>query len=440
MATRLDTNNTLRQAAGTTDGGQFAADRRGETDPGALTRPAPRVSPLPSELLAAASESDLAHLNERFDGNHWNRVDNPGVKAFDRKFAALESYELEHGTWSIQDQPDWFHKEIDDLMPDPSASVPRYSGSSIDLYNGTAAVALLGRFGGGNRECYCDEGEGNCTGCLAARLSSQLGYINDRDSEEDTTYATAFFEIADLAKRAEATRILLANEHEEAADARDRIVSGAPIWTLGDDPRGSFYFRGRPMADFSAYQAAITGAAAGQKLIERFDAGDIPDEEALAAALPSKPNLRVSLDLIKVERHRARISDVETANAKIAELQSTLDANLVAGAAETIIRDALREAQAERDSNLEKIDSEKSQVRALVAGLAKPADVSNHLTYDEKRRMQERIWGLSRVQMTNAFRNSDYFRGEVERQVRRLSGFDTLSPADQEKVLIWARQ
>ncbi len=67
---------------------------------------------------------------------------------------------------------------------------------------GEPVIAIYTRNGGGNRQCYCDDGEhelsGPCTGVIASELlPAHPLYLRDVDDSFDSTYATFYFRTPD---------------------------------------------------------------------------------------------------------------------------------------------------------------------------------------------------------------------------------------------------
>lgn len=57
-------------------------------------------------------------------------------------------------------------------------------------------IAIYTRMGGGNRECYCSEGEAHyCYQADIAALQAHPAYLRDEDDDFDRTYATFYFRV-----------------------------------------------------------------------------------------------------------------------------------------------------------------------------------------------------------------------------------------------------
>lgn len=65
---------------------------------------------------------------------------------------------------------------------------------------GEPVIAIYTRNGGGNRECYCTEGDedyGTCTGCIGAQFAQHPLHLRNADDDFDRTYATYYFRTPD---------------------------------------------------------------------------------------------------------------------------------------------------------------------------------------------------------------------------------------------------
>jgi hypothetical protein len=60
---------------------------------------------------------------------------------------------------------------------------------------GEPIIAIYTRNGGGNRECYCDDGNepGSCTGCRGEAFAAHPLHL--RNADDDCTYATYYFSV-----------------------------------------------------------------------------------------------------------------------------------------------------------------------------------------------------------------------------------------------------
>jgi hypothetical protein len=431
--TTFDANGALHHDAGTPGAGKFAEQKFKEpVDVSISPRPG-RTSPLPSELLSAASEKDLKRLDQKFT----NGADSAGLEAFDRAFKTLEAYEQEHGTWEFEPRPEWLTADASALMIDPTVSVPRDRGQGVELRCGVAVVCLYGRFGGGNRECYCDEDdEDGCTGCLGDKLSGQPGYIDDEDDEDDSTYANAYFMIADEGKRAEATRILTVNELGDAAAARDRIVAGAPIWSLGKTPRTYSY---KPMVNIRKFQDDVAAADRAADALSKFDAGQFPDETTLAETFAGAPSLRIQSLRNHIRSHDRAVASIAIEESSAAELNAPLTfPGLLTGEPERLVREALDKAfaRAERLKNQQQVYSGK--LRQQIALMATKPDLQSYVDSSEKRKFQESVWSMPGEGVPADFRGTAYFRAQMTGKVQNSPGFDTLDEAQQQKMIAWS--
>lgn len=63
--------------------------------------------------------------------------------------------------------------------------------------DGEPVIAIYTRNGGGNRECYCADGDhaesGPCTALVGQRLAEHPLHIRNADDDFDSTYATYYF-------------------------------------------------------------------------------------------------------------------------------------------------------------------------------------------------------------------------------------------------------
>ncbi len=69
-------------------------------------------------------------------------------------------------------------------------------GRFRDAFIEDGKIAVYTRAGGGNRECWGDcDGTNECTGCIMTNIvPSYKYYIEDKDDDFDSTYATVYFE------------------------------------------------------------------------------------------------------------------------------------------------------------------------------------------------------------------------------------------------------
>lgn len=79
--------------------------------------------------------------------------------------------------------------------PDPGRF--RDAWVEVDPEGGNPIIAIYTRNGGGNRECWCDDGDheqyGPCTALKGEALTAHPLYIRDVDDDFDATYATYYF-------------------------------------------------------------------------------------------------------------------------------------------------------------------------------------------------------------------------------------------------------
>ena len=72
-----------------------------------------------------------------------------------------------------------------------------------DCYIEGETVAVYTRLGGGNRECWCDDGTDHaCYRADIQKIQSHPLYLRDADDDFDCTYATFYFRIPEEMKAA----------------------------------------------------------------------------------------------------------------------------------------------------------------------------------------------------------------------------------------------
>ena len=73
-----------------------------------------------------------------------------------------------------------------------TANVARFR----DAFISEGKIAVYTRLGGGNRECYCENGDKHdCYQAKIAFLQGHPNYLSDEDDDFDETYATFYFSI-----------------------------------------------------------------------------------------------------------------------------------------------------------------------------------------------------------------------------------------------------
>lgn len=86
------------------------------------------------------------------------------------------------------------------ILGDPNPG--RYRDAWVErAEDGEPVIAIYTRNGGGNRECYCDEGDhdeyGPCAALLGEAFAQHPLHIRNADDDFDATYATYYFRVPD---------------------------------------------------------------------------------------------------------------------------------------------------------------------------------------------------------------------------------------------------
>ncbi len=86
-----------------------------------------------------------------------------------------------------------------------SYPVPRFRDCHLEEVDGELRAVLFTRQGGGNRECWREEEEGdhgpeNCSGCSNELLVTHPLYVRDYDDDFDCTYASFEFKLPEKAQ------------------------------------------------------------------------------------------------------------------------------------------------------------------------------------------------------------------------------------------------
>lgn len=182
----MSTDRT-RQPKGVPVGGQFAStahDEAGIT----LTRILPELAPygdIPAPLESQTLEN----------GSPAEATFEESYRAF---FRALDEHEATHGPYETQKSIS--EGDILDLAGIGDANLGRHRGTFLerDEDTGDPVIVVHTRNGGGNRECYQDDCDGACTGCIQTDAIPALPtYLRDADDDGDSTYANNYFRPVD---------------------------------------------------------------------------------------------------------------------------------------------------------------------------------------------------------------------------------------------------
>lgn len=152
------TTNTARQPKGVPVGGQFAATAHNESDL-TLAAPAPALPELePYGEIPAPLDGQTLETGE------------PAAATFEDSYRAyfrpLDEHEAVHGPYTTQ--PSMSEGEILDLAGIRNENLGRHRGTYLERDEGTGepVIVVHTRNGGGNRECWQDDCDGQCTGCI----------------------------------------------------------------------------------------------------------------------------------------------------------------------------------------------------------------------------------------------------------------------------------
>jgi hypothetical protein len=217
------TTNTARQPKGVPVGGQFAATAHNESDL-TLAAPAPALPELePYGEIPAPLEGQTLETGE------------PAGPTFEDSYRAffrpLDEHEAAHGP--ITSLPALSEGDILDLAGIGGVNLGRHRGTFLerDENTGEPVIVVHTRNGGGNRECYQDDCDGQCTGCIQTDAIPALPtYLRDEDDDGDCTYANNYFRPVDAAAG------LAALEAEETRQTLNRLLYYREAITSGKQP------------------------------------------------------------------------------------------------------------------------------------------------------------------------------------------------------------
>lgn len=227
------TTNTARQPKGVPVGGQFAATTHDESS--IILAAPPRVLPeldsygeIPAPLAGQTLET----------GEPAAATFEDSYRAF---FAPLDEHEAVHGPYATL--APLSEGEILDLADIRNENLGRHRGTFLerDEDTGDPVIVVHTRNGGGNRECWQDDCDGQCTGCIQTDAIPALPtYLRDADDEDDCTYANNYFRPLDPAAGVAA---LEAEERKQTLNRllyfRDAITAGKqPPWAVLSPVRG----------------------------------------------------------------------------------------------------------------------------------------------------------------------------------------------------------
>lgn len=229
------TTRQRRVPKGVPVGGQFTAVEHGEALGLSLSADAdsfPELHPygnIPAPLPGQTME----------DGS-------PAAATFEESyrvhFAPLDEHEAVQGPYTAE--PSLSEAEILDLAGIGDVNLGRHRGTYLerDEDTGEPVIVVHTRNGGGNRECWQDDCDGQCTGCIQTDTIPALPtYLRDQDDDGDCTYANNYFRPADADAGAEA---LKQQEYHQKlsrlAYYRKAIIDGTqPPWIILSPVRNS---------------------------------------------------------------------------------------------------------------------------------------------------------------------------------------------------------
>lgn len=223
--------SAARQPKGIPVGGQFATASHPESG---LTLAASRPAELDLYGPIPASREGQAFA----DGSPVPEGD--FEDAYREFFRPLDEHEAMHGAFTPQQGPS--ESEIQALAGIQNVNLGRERGTSLEEdENGEPVIVVHTRNGGGNRECWTDDCDGSCTGCIQTEIIPSLPtYLRDADDDGDSTYANNYFRPLDPAA---AKAILAARKRAEALHLRKylrkAITEGkAPPWEILEQVHG----------------------------------------------------------------------------------------------------------------------------------------------------------------------------------------------------------
>lgn len=219
----MSTRQHSRQPKGVPTGGQFAATAHEESAL-TLTPPAPSLPGLePYGKIPAPLAGQTLETGE------------PAAATFEDSYRAfftpLDEHEAVHGPYTAPTPLS--EGEILDLAGIGDVNLGRHRGTYLerDEHTGEPVIVVHTRNGGGNRECWQDDCDGQCTGCIQTNVIPALPtYLRDEDDEGDSTYANNYFRPLDP------TAGLAALEARERNEKLSRLLYFREAITAGKQP------------------------------------------------------------------------------------------------------------------------------------------------------------------------------------------------------------
>ncbi|MET4143795.1 hypothetical protein [Arthrobacter sp. UYCo732] len=303
----MSTDRT-RQPKGVPVGGQFAAtshDEAGVT----LTARAPALPGLApyGEVPAPLETQTLA------DGSPAGATFEESYRTF---FRDLDDHEAAHG--SYEPQKPISEADILDLAGIGDANLGRHRGTYLERDDtGDPVIVVHTRNGGGNRECYEDDCDGNCTGCIQTDSIPALPtYLRDEDDDGDFTYANNYFRPLDPAAG------LAAIEAEERLAHLNRLDYYRTAITDGTQPPWVVLSPVRPKEDRDKVYDRLAQARrdSGQHASRRRVADNVMAAIEAGQKLPALnmmriPNEKFSYDRAVASRDQVALDAAEARTA-----------------------------------------------------------------------------------------------------------------------------
>lgn len=202
--------STSRQPKGIPVGGQFAAIAHSEAG---LTLMPARPAELEGYRIPAPREGQAFADGSPVTSGTFE-------DAYREFFRTLDEYEAEHGEFKLEPGPS--EGELQELAGLQGVNLGRERGTALEEdENGDPVIVVHTRNGGGNRECWRDDCDGTCTGCIQTDVIPSLPtYLRDEDDEGDSTYANNYFRPVD----AEAAKaVLAATKRQEGLHLRSYL-------------------------------------------------------------------------------------------------------------------------------------------------------------------------------------------------------------------------
>jgi hypothetical protein len=251
-----------RQPRGIPVGGQFAATAHNEPDLTLAGPPRVLTELEPYGEIPAPLDGQTLETGE------------PAAATFEDSyreyFRPLDEHEEAHGPYTVQSSMS--EGEILDLAGIGDVNLGRHRGTYLerDENTGEPVIVVHTRNGGGNRECWQDDCDGQCTGCIQTDAIPALPtYLRDADDEGDSTYANNYFRAVDPAAGLAA---LEAEERKQTLNKliyyREAIASGKqPPWAVLSPVRGQ-QERQRVYAELNEKRRGASQCAQGRRTAE----------------------------------------------------------------------------------------------------------------------------------------------------------------------------